>query len=252
MGMSGIADDIVKGVKKFGKEVIEGAKDGPGKAARIKKGATVMKSNGARVDLNSRLKNNAEDVKKIINRGRQDFDSLSKKHKEVFKTFEKHADSSGEVKNYADLVAEEMDRVRKMSDEDIVKSGVSRLKSYANYNIGPRPSGVSDADWAKHTRNEISRVIDPATNTPGRVVGDFAGGGIYGSYNTYKNMADGKKSIVGAIKEGHSKVNDAGEKVLDMKRVAGTATTAVGAASLGNRVFRDEYGSLDIPVVPFI
>ena len=71
-----IVDDIVKGIKKFGDDVIEGAKNGPGKAARIKKGAIVMKSNGARVDLNSRLKNNAEDVKKIINRGRQDFDSL--------------------------------------------------------------------------------------------------------------------------------------------------------------------------------
>ena len=65
-------------------------------------------------------------------------------------------------------------------------------------------------------------------------------------------MADGKKSIMGALKEGHSVVNDAGEKVISGKKVAGTATTVAAAGTLGNRVFRDEYGELDVPVVPFI
>lgn len=253
MGVSGIADDIVKGIKKFGKEVVEGAKDGPGKAARIKKGVNVVLSNGSNIDFEDAIKNDSKIVKNTINKGRKDINSLSDKGKEIFKIFEKHADSSGEIKNYADIVAEEMDRIRRMSDDEIAKSGAKRYSLITGMNaFDNKPTGMTDAEWAKKTRNHISAHIEPGERTAGRIAGDFAGGGIYGSYNAYKNMADGKKSIMGAIKEGHSVVNDAGEKVISGKRVAGTAVTAAGAASLGNRVFRDEYGELDVPVVPFI
>ena len=253
MGVSGVADDIVKGIKKFGKEVVEGAKNGPGKAARIKKGVNVVLSNGSNIDYEDKIKNDAKIAKNIINKGRKDINSLSDKGKKAFKVLEKHADSSGEIKNYADIVAEEMDRIRKMSDDEIVKSGAKRYSAITGMSgFDNKPNGMSDADWAKHTRDIIGTLIEPGEKTAGRIAGDFAGGGLYGSYNAYKNMADGKKSIIGAIKEGHSVVNDAGEKVISGKRVAGTAATAVGAASLGNRVFRDEYGELDVPVVPFI
>ena len=247
----GIADDIVKGIKKFGDDVIEGAKNGPGKAARIKKGA-ILKSNGNSFDLGTALNKRAGDVSDIIKKGRQDFDSLSDANKKVFKTFEKHADSSGNIKNYADIVADEMDRIRKMSDDEIVKNGAGRLGILTGHNMSAKPQGISDADWAKNTRDTIDTLIERGEKSAGRAIGDFAGGGIYGSYNSYKNMADGKKSIMGALKEGHSVVNDAGEKVISGKKVAGTATTVAGAAAMGNRVFRDEYGELDVPVVPFI
>lgn len=253
MGVSGIADDLVKGIKKFGKEVVEGAKDGPGKAARIKRGVNVVLSNGSNLDFEDKIKGDSKFVKNIINKGRKDFDSLSDNGKEIFKTFEKHADSAGEIKNYADIVAGEMDRIRKMSDDEIVKSGAKKYSTITGMQtFRNKPTGMTDEEWARKTRQNIAACIEPGEKTAGRIAGDFAGGGIYGSYNAYKNMADGKKSIIGAIKEGHSVINDAGEKVISGKRVAGTAVTAAGAASLGNRVFRDEYGELDVPVVPFI
>lgn len=253
MAMAGIVDDIVKGIKKFGDDVIEGAKNGPGKAARIKQNVHFVGANGNKTgSLADHINNNARAIKKIVSQGRKDFDSLSDKNKEVFKTFEKYADSSGEVKNYADLIASEMDRVRKMSDDDIVKSGINDIKRFAGLDLDPGKNVVGNEKIAKAVRNDITKFIDPATNTPGRVVGDFTGGGLYGSYSAYQNMAAGKKSIMGALKEGHSVVNDAGEKVISGKKVAGTATTVAAAGALGNRVFRDEYGELDVPVVPFI
>ena len=246
-----IVDDIVKGIKKFGDDVIEGAKNGPGKAARIKKGA-ILKSNGNNFDLGTALNKRANDISDVIKKGRQDFDSLSDANKKIYQTFEKHADSAGEIKNYADIVAGEMDRIRRMSDDEIARNGVGKLESLTGHKMSSKPSGMSNEDWAKGTRDMIDTLIEPGERTAGRIAGDFTGGGIYGSYSAYKNMADGKKSIMGAIKEGHSVVNDAGEKVISGKKVAGTATTAAGAAALGNRVFRDEYGELDVPVVPFI
>lgn len=253
MAMAGIVDDIVKGIKKFGDDVIEGAKNGPGKAARVKKGVTTLNSNGKTVNVEDYLNDtHRKRMKKIINKGRQDFDSLSDSMKNEFKIFNKYADSSGGIKNYADIVAAEADRIRKMSDEEIIKSGISRLDSLGFGSIGNRPNGMSDADWAKHTRDMIGTLIEPGEKTAGRIAGDFTGGGLYGSYSAYKNMAAGKKSIMGALKEGHSVVNDAGEKVISGKKVAGTAITVAAAGALGNRVFRDEYGELDVPVVPFI
>ena len=252
MAMAGIADDIVKGVKKFGKEVVEGAKDGPGKAARIKKTA-VLRSNGGNINLDDALKQRGKDVEDIIARGRKDIKSLSGGEKRVFDAADTFDDSSGKIKNYNEVIAKEMDRVKNLSDNSEVIKGLDRLDALTGQNIMVnRPTGMSDENWANATRHKIGTLIEPGTKTAGRIAGDFAGGGIYGSYNAYKNMADGKKSIMGAIKEGHSVVNDAGEKVISGKRVAGTAVTAAGAASLGNRVFRDEYGELDIPVVPFI
>lgn len=249
----GIADDIVKGIKKFGDDVIEGAKNGPGKAARIKRGVNVVLSNGASLDFEDKIKGDSKFVKNIINKGRKDFDSLSDKGQEIFKVFEKHADSSGEIKNYADIVAGEMDRIRKMSDDEIVKSGAKKYSTITGMQaFRNKPAGMSDEEWARKTRQSIAAHIEPGEKTAGRIAGDFAGSGLYGSYSAYQNMAAGKKSIMSAIKEGHSVVNDAGEKVVSGKKVAGTTTTAVGAAALGNRVFRDEYGELDVPVVPFI
>ena len=244
-----IVDDIVKGIKKFGDDVIEGAKNGPGKAARIKKGVNIINSNGASESFESYLSKQVPKMEDIVARGRKDIGSLTKTERHIFDEMDKFADSSGKIKNYNEIIAKEMDKIRRMSDKEI-SDGYDTIAKKIGFN--PRPSGVSDADWATDVRDAIDTYIEPGEKNIGRSVGDFAGGGLYGSYNAYKNMAAGKKSIMGALKEGHSVINDAGEKVISGKKVAGTATTVAAASALGNRVFRDEYGELDVPVVPFI
>lgn len=250
-----IVDDIVKGIKKFGDDVIEGAKNGPGKAARIKK-TSRLNVNGNKIGLVDLVEGSKASTEDVIKRGRKNIDSLSDYEKTVFKQYEKHADSSGTIKNYEELVAKELKRLENMSDADFEKN----LRNEFDLSNKGRfvPTGVlaTQASMIKGAQNGTLRpfLVNAVEEggSFGRSVGDFTGGGLYGSYNAYKNMADGKKSIMGALKEGHSVVNDAGEKVISGKKVAGTATTAAGAAALGNRVFRDEYGELDVPVVPFI
>lgn len=250
-----IADDIVKGIKKFGDDVIEGAKNGVGKAARIKDTGTIKvnrsKNTSYKVsNIINKTMNNFEDIHK---RGMKDFDSLDDESKRIFNKVNERVKSVGNGqfnddvraalrKEIGDSNAKTYEKLQKMSPAERVKEAQK-----LGIDLGTKTSNLSSAKGI-----DFSDAYYASENSVGRRVGDFAGGGIYGSYNAYKNMADGKKSIMGAIKEGHSVVNDAGEKVISGKRVAGTAVTAAGAASLGNRVFRDEYGELDVPVVPFI
>ena len=254
MAMAGIVDDIVKGIKKFGDDVIEGAKNGPGKAARIKKTATLT-VNGNKMGMEDIIKGSKNMTEDVVKRGRKNIDSLSDYEKTVFKNFEKHADSSGSIKNYEELIAKEFKRVGELSGDEFEKelSDVFKQQNQGFVSVdklNTQKAFLKDAKDGNLGKFLSGTVIEGGT--VGQRVGDFTGGGIYGSYNAYKNMADGKKSIMGAIKEGHSVVNDAGEKVISGKKVAGTATTVAAAGALGNRVFRDEYGELDVPVVPFI
>ena len=245
-----ILDDVVKGVKKFGSDVIEGAKNGPGMAAQIKKGA-ILKSNGNSFDLERTLNKRAGDIGDIIKKGRKDISSLSEEGQKTFNKFNKYADENGVIKNYHNIAADDMQKIRNMSDADLVNN-MDDLKRITGHSMNSKPAGMSNEDWAKQTRETIDTLIDKGNKSVGRSIGDFGGGGIYGSYNSYKNMEDGKKSIMSAIKQGHSKLDVNGNQVLDKRKVAGTAATTVGATALGNRVLRDEYGEIDVPVVPFI
>ena len=250
-----IVDDIVKGIKKFGDDVIEGAKNGPGKAARIKDTGTIKVNRARNTSYNvsniiNKTMNNYEDIHK---RGMKDFDSLDDASKKIFNSVNERVKSVGngvfndDVRNVlrkeiGESNAKTYQALQKMDPAERLKEA-QRL----GIDLGTKTSNLSNAK-----NIDFSDAYIGGDNSLGRRVGDFTGGGLYGSVSAYKNMADGKKSIVGALKEGHSVVNDAGEKVISGKKVAGTATTVAAAGTLGNRVFRNEYGELDVPVVPFI
>lgn len=73
--------------------------------------------------------------------------------------------------------------------------------------------------------------------------------GITGSFLEYSKMAENKKSVLGAIKAGHSV-----DGHLSAKRIAGTAFTAgvAGRVVTGGGLYRDRYGNFNLPGVPFI
>ncbi len=250
MAIAGIADDIIKGIKKFGDDVIEGAKNGPGKAARIKRTVTTL--DGNRVKSADILREAKKYDESIINKAKNGLDSLSDFEKKRYETLKPHIDSkTGGIKRYNDVAMNDLERLKNVTPEMIenARKGRSGFISNDMLNMEKRIEEMAKNGTLKaHIENQI----EEGGESIGKTIGDFTGGGLYGSYSAYKNMADGKKSIVGALKEGHSVVNDAGEKVISGKKVAGTATTVAAAGTLGNRVFRDEYGELDVPVVPFI
>lgn len=250
-----IVDDIVKGIKKFGDDVIEGAKNGPGKAARIKKTAT-LNVNGNKMSMSDFVKVGKGKTEDIVRRGRKHINHLDDYEQKIFKEMEQHADSSGTIKNYEELVAKEFKRIGGLSGDEFEKelSNDFKLKNRGKL-VSTDELDMQKAFLKEAKDGNLGKILSNSVAEGGSVgqrVGDFTGGGLYGSYSAYKNMAAGKKSIMGALKEGHSVVNDAGEKVISGKKVAGTATTVAAASALGNRVFRDEYGELDVPVVPFI
>lgn len=77
--------------------------------------------------------------------------------------------------------------------------------------------------------------------------------GIAGSAQDYMKTPKGQRNMMQSIKMGHmTKVN--GQNVLDMKKVAGTAATVgvAGRVVTGGGLYRDRYGNVNVPGLPFI
>lgn len=75
--------------------------------------------------------------------------------------------------------------------------------------------------------------------------------GIADSARNYMNTRQSQRSLMGSIKAGH--MNAAGTG-LDMKKVAGTAATVgvAGRVATGGGLYRDRYGNVNVPGLPFI
>ena len=77
--------------------------------------------------------------------------------------------------------------------------------------------------------------------------------GISGSASHYMQTPKANRSIMNSVKAGHmTTVN--GQNVLDMKKVAGTAATigVAGRVATGGGLYRDRYGNVNVPGLPFI
>ena len=76
--------------------------------------------------------------------------------------------------------------------------------------------------------------------------------GIRGSVSNVANNYHAGKSldIKGSIMKGHQKANGS----LDMKKIAGTAATVsvAGRVATGGGLYRDRYGNVNVPGLPFI
>lgn len=124
----------------------------------------------------------------------------------------------------------------------------------------------------KNTKQIMEATLDLTKQRAGYQVGNFIGGGIRDSikdYNKAKNIyakkaANGLKgealekynpSIMTAIKNGHSKFDKDGKRLgYDVKAIAGTAVagSVAGRIVTGGGLYRDRYGNVNIPGVPFI
>ena len=114
----------------------------------------------------------------------------------------------------------------------------------------------------KVTRNKNIPNIPVNKPTAAMKAGDWAGSGIRSSVKSYKVMPDDEKGIFKAIQQGHQKTdakgniikNADGKGELDMKKIAGTAVTVgvAGRIVTGGGLYRDRYGNVNLPGIPFI
>lgn len=88
-------------------------------------------------------------------------------------------------------------------------------------------------------------------NSIGAQAGNFIGSGTRDSISKYKNMNQNDKSVIKAIQEGHKKADGSG---YDMKKIAGTAigVGVAGRIATGGGLYRDRYGNVNVPGIPFI
>lgn len=125
---------------------------------------------------------------------------------------------------------------------------------------------------SKNTKKAMEAALNHTKETFGYQVGDFIGGGIRETMKDYnkakeayaKKAANGLKgealekynpSLMTAIKKGHSKFDKDGKRLgYDMKAVAGTAVAGsmAGRVVTGGGLYRDRYGNVNVPGVPFI
>lgn len=73
--------------------------------------------------------------------------------------------------------------------------------------------------------------------------------GISGSASHYMQTPKANRSVMNSIKAGHMTNGN-----LDMKKVAGTAATVgvAGRIATGGGLYRDRYGNVNVPGLPFI
>lgn len=92
--------------------------------------------------------------------------------------------------------------------------------------------------------------------TTGRKTANFLVGGVKGTASAMKRIdpATGQKNGLGkALKLGHSDMVN-GKPQLSAKKVAGTAVGVglAGRVVTGGGLYRDRYGNVNVPGVPFI
>lgn len=99
---------------------------------------------------------------------------------------------------------------------------------------------------AKRTSSQLGNIGSLAINSKPMA-------GIADSARSYMNTPQSQRSLMKSIKTGHMKQMN-GQDVLDMKKVAGTAATVgiAGRVATGGGLYRDRYGNVNIPGLPFI
>lgn len=138
---------------------------------------------------------------------------------------------------------------RMVQNLDVTKA-IDKSKNIAAKNA---EKGMRINNNIKRVPSKSKVVMEPTTSAK---VGNWAGGGTRDSIKAYKNMGDSDKSMIDAIKKGHKKVGADGKLLedYDMGKIAGT-TFSVGVAgriATGGGLYRDRYGNVNLPGVPFI
>lgn len=128
--------------------------------------------------------------------------------------------------------------------------------------MGINPSstakGLKQAiDGGLVSKSVVKEFNKSASYKAGRSVGNFVAGGTRGTIKALKQAdpATGQKAngLGTAIKMGHSTMVN-GKPQLSAKKIAGTAIGAsvAGRVVTGGGLYRDRYGNVNVPGVPFI
>lgn len=139
-------------------------------------------------------------------------------------------------------------RARKVAGDLATKNGLQRgTKEFNN-------------EFTRNYRNIMNQVTpyNFQRSAAGGKMGDFLGGGIRDSIKDYRKADAAFKagtskheaSVLTALQKGYTKQGGG----LDMKKVAGTAVLGAGAGRIvtGGGLYRDRYGRVNVPIVPFI
>lgn len=151
--------------------------------------------------------------------------------------------------------------MRKPNAKQLAKSFGDNLKTQGIV-IGESAIKGLEADYEKQLAESAGRV--------GNKLGNFLAQGTRESIKDYKKakavyeqaIASGQKDaakftpkITTALKKGHGAYDDTGKYIgISGMAVAGTAVSAgiVGRVATGGGLYRDRYGNVNVPGVPFI
>lgn len=141
----------------------------------------------------------------------------------------------------------------KKADDTVVKAmAKSNTSKNLKYTKGQR--SINGAP-RKISKTDVKSNLRPLPQTTrgesvGGQIGDFVGSGARESVNAYKKMKPNEKSLKKAVQQGHKKADGS----YDMKKIAGTAVGVgvAGRIATGGGLYRDRYGNVNVPGVPFI
>lgn len=154
------------------------------------------------------------------------------------------------VKNYNDSL-------------QVFKNTSTRILKDKNMNSSTIVKGITPLN-RNYSDNTVTKVLDSkniirnANNIKGKgnlasSTGNFFGEGIRNSIKSYNK--DNKIGLIGAIEKGHSKYDsNLGKTRLSKAKMAGTFATVgvAGRVASGGGLYRDRYGNVNLPGVPFI
>ena len=109
--------------------------------------------------------------------------------------------------------------------------------------------GMDGQATNKATKKMLNRKSSQMVNMGSAFAKSAPMKGISGSASHYMQTPKANRSVMKSIKAGHMTNGN-----LDMKKVAGTAATVgvAGRVVTGGGLYRDRYGNVNIPGLPFI
>lgn len=109
--------------------------------------------------------------------------------------------------------------------------------------------GMDGQATNKATKKMLNRKSSQMVNMGSAFAKSAPMKGISGSASHYMQTPKANRSVMNSIKAGHMTNGN-----LDMKKVAGTAATVgvAGRVATGGGLYRDRYGNVNVPGLPFI
>ena len=109
--------------------------------------------------------------------------------------------------------------------------------------------GMDGQATNKATKKMLNRKSSQMVNMGSAFAKSAPMKGISGSASHYMQTPKANRSVMNTIKAGHMTNGN-----LDIKKVAGTAATVgvAGRVATGGGLYRDRYGNVNVPGLPFI